>query len=319
MVKMKPEVVAFTLGLLLILSLPLTTPADILADTIATRDLPDTCVAPGTEFTVTITSPGTGQVVETIDPELTFVSTSLEDFQVVIDGNIITFTILDDTTFTYTLRAPDTEGTYYITGVYKDMNKVEYLIGGDTEICVSSEGVEPSCSDADFVLYLKAGWNLVSIPKPIHDVDAVVLFNLSTSETAYYYDASSGNWINDHDIIVKPCQAYWVYKEKDETICIYYDKSILLPPSQQLYPGWNMVGHIDDVAWSIDDFLSVTGLENKCSVVCTVDHQGMPQDNLNLKCYYPTSPGLSEFNVMTPGWGYWVFMKEGVLMPGTAP
>ncbi|MCD6411653.1 MAG: hypothetical protein J7L20_04410 [Thermoplasmata archaeon] len=177
----------------------------------------------------------------------------------------------------------------------------------------------PACSDADFVLHLKAGWNLVSIPKPITPTDAVTLFNLSWPETAYYYDASSGKWINDCNIIVKPCQAYWVYKTKDEDICIYYDRSTLLPPSQQLYIGWNMIGHIDDTAWSIEDFLSVTGLENKCSIVCTVDHQGMPHNSLKLKCYYPTASGLSEFNTVLPGWGYWVFVKENILMPGTAP
>jgi len=177
----------------------------------------------------------------------------------------------------------------------------------------------PACPDADFVLHLKAGWNLVSIPKPITPTNAVTLFNLSWPETAYYYDASSGEWINDNNIMVKPCQAYWVYKTKDEDICIYYDRSTLLPPSQQLYIGWNMIGHIDDTAWSIEDFLSVTGLENKCSIVCTVDHQGMPHDNLKLKCYYITAPRLSEFNTILPGWGYWVFLKENVLMPGTAP
>ncbi|HDH45220.1 MAG TPA: hypothetical protein ENG66_07570, partial [Thermococcus sp.] len=38
---------------------------------IATRDLPNECVAPGEEFIVTITSPGTGQVIETLEDGLT--------------------------------------------------------------------------------------------------------------------------------------------------------------------------------------------------------------------------------------------------------
>ena len=283
---------------------------------VPTRDLPNECVAPGAEFTVTITSPGVGQVIETLDEGLTYVDSSLGDYQVTINDNVITFTLAGDTTFTYTVRAPDTEGIYHITGIFKDLDLVEHNIEGDTEICVSEQ---VPCSDADFVLHLKAGWNLVSIPKPITPTDAVTLFNLSWPETAYYYDASSGKWINDCNIIVKPCQAYWVYKTKNEDICIYYDRSTLLPPSQQLYIGWNMIGHIDDTAWSIEDFLSVTGLENKCSIVCTVDHQGMPHNSLKLKCYYPTASGLSEFNTVLPGWGYWVFVKENILMPGTAP
>ena len=180
------------------------------------------------------------------------------------------------------------------------------------------------CCDADFVLYLEAGWNLVSVPKPIlpFGVDAATLFDLVPGETASYYDASTASWINDGDIIVAPCQGYWVYKVAPEAICIYYDRSVLIPPVQELYPGWNMIGHIDDTVWSVEDFVVATGLSNVCcedkaTMIATLEEQGMAPTDVRLVYNYPAAPGISEFDSMTPGYGYWAFLTEEHLMPGT--
>jgi len=171
--------------------------------------------------------------------------------------------------------------------------------------------------DDGFCLYLEAGWNLVSVPKPIIPVDAVTLFNLIPGESAHYYDASTGLWINDGAITVQPCQGYWVYKVTSEMICVHYDTTTLVPPVQELYVGWNMIGHITDEVWTVEEFVLATGLSDKATMLATVEYQGMSPSDLRLVYNYPPAPGISEFDDMTPGYGYWAFLTEEHLMPGT--
>ena len=79
----------------------------------ATRDLPSDCVNPNSVFTVTIAASdfGTfGEVSETLCDGWTYTGTSLEPSQVVVDGNTVKFYLLGDTTFTYTVQAPSTQG-----------------------------------------------------------------------------------------------------------------------------------------------------------------------------------------------------------------
>jgi uncharacterized protein YfcZ (UPF0381/DUF406 family) len=91
------------------------------------RTVPADCIDPNTQFTVTVESPGTGAVIETLCDDWTYVSSSLETYQVSVDGNTITFTIVNDTSFTYTVQAPDTEDvSCTIQGIFKDMDKVEH-------------------------------------------------------------------------------------------------------------------------------------------------------------------------------------------------
>jgi len=183
----------------------------------------------------------------------------------------------------------------------------------DNQIVVSTE----KGGTCDFYLKLEKGWNLVSIPKPIDEINATKLFNLSEGEAACYWDAGTHKWIINGNITVKPCQGYWVYKNKSETICINYSKSIMLPPSQELYQGWNLIGHIDDIPWNVWDFLNVTDLGEKTLIIYTITEQGL--QNITYQCFFPSVPAFSEFDEMLPGWGYWIFVKEDALMPGTVP
>ncbi|MCW7077481.1 MAG: CehA/McbA family metallohydrolase [Candidatus Syntrophoarchaeum sp.] len=171
--------------------------------------------------------------------------------------------------------------------------------------------------DDGFCLYLEAGWNLVSVPKPIIPVNAVTLFNLIPGESAHYYDAATDSWINDGAIIVHPCQGYWVYKVAPEMICVHYDTTTLVPPVQELYVGWNMIGHITDEVWTVEQFVLATGLSDKATMIATLEYQGMSPTDVRLVYNYPSAPGISEFTDMTPGYGYWAFLTEEHLMPGT--
>jgi hypothetical protein len=174
--------------------------------------------------------------------------------------------------------------------------------------------IDNSCP-CDFCYDLEAGLNFVSIPKTLVDSpkNATTIFDVDyySGEFCLYYDASAGSF--DLDADVKPCRGYLVYKNTAKTVCVDFDNAAPAP-SQQLYEGWNMIGHIKTVAMPINDgttadFVSITGLEE-------------PEGNelFRLMATY-TGTGWSEYpsgslTDATPGAGYWIYMNQGVTMSG---
>ena len=106
----------------------------------ANRGFSETWVRPGTEITVTITATGyggLGQVVETLPAGFSYALSSLLDASVVV-GQTVTFTLLGNDAFTYTVTASAEEGAYSFDGVLRDSDKVEQPVGGATELTVSA-------------------------------------------------------------------------------------------------------------------------------------------------------------------------------------
>jgi len=131
----------------------------------ASRDLPAT-VAPGAPFNVGITASGygtMGQVLETLPAGFSYVSSSLDASQVQVTGNVVKFVLLGETSFTYSVTASTTAGTYPFSGIIKDEDLIAYTIGGDTAITVGvlAEEVELEFSGS---LAKDARDTLVDIP-----------------------------------------------------------------------------------------------------------------------------------------------------------
>jgi hypothetical protein len=176
--------------------------------------------------------------------------------------------------------------------------------------------IDEGCGLCDFYIELDAGWSFVSVPKKITGAnDAVTVFNLDpANDTCEYYDASMGACITDPaNISVVPCRGYLVYKASPEAICINFKESTgaAPPPAQQLYAGWNMIGHIDLCDMPIDDgtgadFGSRANIEDKFSQIWQWT-QGSGWES----CY------PSGIDNVTAGRGYWIWMAEDALMSGT--
>ena len=98
--------------------------------------------AAGWRLEVTITATnygGFGQVEETLPEGFTYTGSSLSEGSVTVDGQTVSFVLLGDTSFTYTVEVPDVEGIYAFSGVLKDANREERVIGGASQVIVGPE------------------------------------------------------------------------------------------------------------------------------------------------------------------------------------
>ncbi len=103
----------------------------------ATRTLPEEPVPAGESFTVEIEATDYGifgKVVETLPEGFVYEASSLNSESVEVEDNTVEFELWGEPSFTYTVTAPDTEGTYTFSGTLEDEDKNEYEIEGDTEI-----------------------------------------------------------------------------------------------------------------------------------------------------------------------------------------
>ncbi len=120
----------------------------------ATRTLHAETVSAGEPFRVTIDVSdygATGKVFETLPKGFCYLTSTIDPGSVEVYGptNTVKFYLIGETSFTYTVIAPDSEGTYTFIGILKDMNKKEYEVGGATEIEIEEaeeEEAEPTAT-----------------------------------------------------------------------------------------------------------------------------------------------------------------------------
>ena len=114
----------------------------------ATRSFSAASVVVGGTVDVTVVVDGLGAfggVTETLPDGFTYVSTTLAD-EPVIDGQDVTFALLDEDSFTYTVRAPEAAGTYTFQGVVKDNELDSNDVGGTADVTVTPSTVTASRS-----------------------------------------------------------------------------------------------------------------------------------------------------------------------------
>ena len=107
----------------------------------ATRSFPPPSAAPGGVVVVTITASGYGgfgRVVETLPPGFSYVSSSLSDDLVTVNGQEVIFTLLGETDFTYRVTAPGAAGHYSFSGVLTNSDREEVPVGGALTITVGT-------------------------------------------------------------------------------------------------------------------------------------------------------------------------------------
>ena len=108
----------------------------------AVRSFSQPWAPPGGRLVVTITATnygGFGQVEETLPEGFSYTGSSLSEGSVTEDGQTVSFVLLGDGSFTYTVDVSDVEGAYTFSGVLKDANRDEMVIGGASQVTVGPE------------------------------------------------------------------------------------------------------------------------------------------------------------------------------------
>ena len=111
----------------------------------ATRAISPSTVLPGGEVTVTIAvadNGGSGGVTETLPEGFAYVegsATPLDDFQVLVTGQNVRFTLQGESSFTYTVTASSMEGPYTFEGSLRDSDRNDSSVGGATDVTVSAD------------------------------------------------------------------------------------------------------------------------------------------------------------------------------------
>ncbi len=106
----------------------------------ASRSFSPSQVTPNGTVTVGITAAGYGgfgRVTENLPSVFTYESSSLDDSQVdASGGQTVRFTLQGETSFTYTVTAPGSTGTYTFRGTFRDSDRVDTAIGGAANVRV---------------------------------------------------------------------------------------------------------------------------------------------------------------------------------------
>ena len=109
------------------------------AEPTAMRTLPEEPVSADESFTIEIEASHYGIhgfVIERLPDGFVYEDSTLNPKSVEVEDNMVMYTLWGEPSFTYTVTAPDTEGTYTFSGILIDEDMNEYEISGDAEIAV---------------------------------------------------------------------------------------------------------------------------------------------------------------------------------------
>lgn len=168
--------------------------------------------------------------------------------------------------------------------------------------------VTPTPTQAPHTINLYTGWNLISTPRTlaIGQNTAGVVFGGVLDKTGgrplWLYDASSG-WISmDSGTIVKPLDGIWIYQTSPSTVTLTYKNDPTeLPPTRQLYAGWNLIG-----------FSDVSPFSAKGTLISVKDQWSIAMGFDAVNQQYETPAiinGVNDGTLMRPMKGYWLFMN----------
>ena len=108
----------------------------------ATRSFAAPSVVPGGSLDVRITAAGFGafgQVVETLPDGFRYAGSTLPDEAVEVNGQTVKFILFGVDRFSYTVTAPNQEGSHIFSGVLTDAQKVERPVTGTSRIRVGPD------------------------------------------------------------------------------------------------------------------------------------------------------------------------------------
>lgn len=197
----------------------------------------------------------------------------------------------------------------------------EYLILNFT---VSNQNITPTPTTTTptpvtpDTIHLLSGWNFVSTPKtlsPGQDTAIAVFGQVDLrNRPILNFNASNQAWEQMLAAsIVKPLDGLWVFSGGSKDVPLHFNVpngSIPLPPTKQLYTGWNSYGFSDTTPASARGTL----LSVKDGWVNTFGFDAATQSYETSLINGETTGPHSDSNPLFPTKGYWVYMTKGGIL-----
>ena len=167
------------------------------------RSFSSPAVEPSGYLTVTIAGAGSGaaQVEETLPMGFSYVSSSLADSSVDVQGQRVTFTLFEDDSFTYTVTAPSAEGVYSFAGVLITFDRQETPISGPSTVTVGSVPLVGLSLDDSQPLMVRIGSPVVVIATFTEAVSGFTAGDITVSNgTVGNFGATAGGMVYTFDV-----------------------------------------------------------------------------------------------------------------------
>lgn len=171
---------------------------------------------------------------------------------------------------------------------------------GGTEVAKAYLGVEPPKS---YTLHFNAGWNLVSIPITPESGQISDIFSVSQQANInVIWDYNGGDWkywttepgYTNQFSSLSPSRGYYFYCYSPMSVTIYGSSPSGPISMDSLSSGWNLIG------FPSSSDASIASLYGTAGVVWKMDNENW--------YYWTTEPGYTnQFEMLTPGLGYWIY------------
>ena len=168
-------------------------------------------------------------------------------------------------------------------------------------------------------MLLRENWNFISVPKELADGNNTfkqVFGDVNTSgNPIYYYHNTTEGWRNvTATEEVKPLRGYWIYSTEMTAVNLTYDTYPLrMPPTRELYKGWNAIGFSDTRAAPANSAL--TSIEKSWAYLIGFDADKQEYESAIIN-NDDTGGMQDEDNLMYPMKGYWIYVAEDCELAG---
>jgi len=182
------------------------------------------------------------------------------------------------------------------------LNRKSQFSGADTVIFTPG--------DRKFTLFLKKGWNLISVPvRPENPVVPMVLgdaYNSINTIWGYFYNAwqihIAGMFPESDFLNIKDSYGYWI-KSVERPLRIRVSGEVN-QGAISLNKGWNLTGYKSFEVMAVSD--AISSIADKVESVWAYK-------NGKWYLYDPLHPEFSDLVYMEPGLGYWIKSRESCL------
>lgn len=169
-----------------------------------------------------------------------------------------------------------------------------------------STAVPPATS----TLPLSAGWNFVSVPRPLapgSDTAAIFASVDTADHSVLRYDTASGAWSAlKADDPIRPLEGYWIYSVRNTAVPLTLSTtSPQAPPERALKAGWSAIGFSDTKPAAARDAL--LSLRDRWATLIGFDGENQQYETSVIR---GGSGDHSDTREMLPTRGYWLYMTE---------